>query len=452
MSLMQKERIQRSTQPSLDELNRLLAGAEKMAGVGHWHLDTKSEHLHWSDEVYRIHGHTPGAFVPQLDQAIDAYHPADRPRIEKAVNDGIATGQPWHEELRLIRADGAIRTVLAKGEPHFQKGELIALFGVFQDITEQKKQQQHYRQLSQVVELTQEGIIVADPKGRITWVNRGFEEISGYSMEEVVGYKPGDILQGPETDITTHNYMAEMIRKREPFSAEVLNYHKNGSKYWLKVNIYPQFDKNGELQAFMAVETDITETKFAQQRLQQQTDALNREIQRREQLEQELRALAYHDSLTNLFNRRYFFDALKTELSRCQRYARPLSLILLDIDYFKKINDNFGHDVGDLVLCGVAEALNSVVREPDLVARVGGEEFAILAAETDLDDARSLAERIRVALASRSFHVEDESLSITASLGVAELKEGASSTKMLYKEADEALYLAKRSGRNMVKG
>lgn len=435
---------------SSGELLKLLEAAEEMAGVGHWHLDTDTEELHWSDEVFRIHGYQPGSFIPRVQQAIEAYHPADRDRISQAVAKGIEEGCPWNEELRLIRADGVIRNVLAKGEPLYEQGQLIALFGVFQDITEQKQQQQHLKQLSQVVELTQEGIIIADRTGRITWVNRGFEQMTGYSLDEVKGCKPGEVLQGPDTDLDTHRYMGEMIRKREPFTAEILNYHKNGQKYWLKVNIYPQFDDNGELQAFMAVETDISAPKLAQTQLEQQASELRSEIQRREKLEQELRAMAYQDSLTGLYNRRYFFEQFATEISRSQRYATPLSLILLDIDYFKVINDSHGHDAGDWVLAEVAQVLQQEVRESDLVARVGGEEFAILATETDLQASEGLAERIRRSLADNRMHFEKVELSVTASFGITPVGSQNDSSSDAYRRADAALYQAKRSGRNRI--
>ena len=447
----QVNKLVKDHQRSTDELLRLLEAAEEMAGLGHWHLEVNSQALYWSDEVFRIHGYEPGEFIPVVEEAINAYHPDDRERISQTVDKGIAEGKPWHEELRLIRADGSVRDVLAKGEPHFENGELVALFGVFQDITEQKAQQQHYRQLSQVVELTQEAIIVADKKGRVQWVNKGFEQISGFSLKEMKGKKPGEVLQGQDTDPETQKFMGKMIARREPFTAEILNYHKNGTPYWLKVNIYPQFDENGELQAFMAVETDITEVKLAQDELKQQTLALKQEIQRREELEQELRLLAYHDPLTGLHNRRYFFNQFDAELNRCRRYSHDVSLILLDIDRFKSFNDTYGHDFGDKVLVDVANVLQETVRDSDLVARVGGEEFAILVLEADLNVAAELAERVRVAVMEMELRTGNQhKLAVTISLGLSQIINTDESPGEAYQRADKALYQAKRSGRNRV--
>ena len=447
-----------------DELLRLLLAAEEMAGVGHWYLNIQTQQLHWSNEVFRIHGHEPDHYIPNVEQAIMAYHPADRNRISQAVEKGVENGQPWNEEARLIRTDGEIRDVLAKGEPHYEQGELVALFGVFQDITEQKEQRLYFEQLSRVVELTQEGIIITDIEGKVTWVNHGFEQISGYNLEEIKGKKPGPLLQGEDTDAMTQKYMSDMIASRRPFSTEVLNYHKNGSPYWLKLNIYPQYDSNGELQSFMAVETDITQSKLAQQQLEHQALILQKEIQRRESLEHELRQLAYSDGLTGLYNRRYFFQVFDAELSRCRRYHRDLSLILLDIDYFKRVNDAFGHDVGDQVLVDVAHCLKNIAREGDIVARVGGEEFAILAIETDLQAAAHLAERLRLGLCEQVKISGSEQNGgnvgignrVTASFGVTSLATHHSVPNCLnnsakaYKRADEALYQSKQDGRNRV--
>lgn len=428
-----------------------LLAAREMAGLGHWHLNLKTQELFWSDEVFRIYGYQPKAFTPHVEQAIAAYQPVDRSRITKAVERGIAKGSAWHEEFRLVRADGAIRNVLATGKPRYEQGELVALFGVFQDITEQRSHQQYITQLSQVVELTQEGIIIADPEGRVTWVNKGFEQISGYTLAEIIGKKPGDVLQGRDTDPDTQAYMATMIAKQEPFTAEILNYRKNGTPYWLKVNIYPQFAANSELLAFMAVQTDITEAKLVQERLEQQTLALNEEIRRREVLERELRMLAFNDSLTGIFNRCYFFNQFDSELSRVKRYGGALSLILLDIDHFKNVNDSYGHDVGDLVLVEVAKHLNDTIRHSDLLARIGGEEFAVLAQETELDIAVELAERLRLAVRQPMYLRQPEhKISVTISLGVTQLTMPDDDAQQAYKRADQALYRAKNSGRNRV--
>ena len=167
-----------------------------------------------------------------------------------------------------------------------------------------------------------------------------------------------------------------------------------------------------------------------------------------EQMEKEaqLKRLATTDMLTGLVNRSQFDAVLKSEVSRQHRYARPLSLIMLDLDYFKQINDSHGHDVGDQVLVALADLLKSNLRKADCCARWGGEEFMLLAPETSLEQAVRLAEKIRGAIKHTDFPIQG---SVTASFGVVEVH-SQESVKSVMKRADDALYLAKEKGRDRV--
>ncbi len=161
--------------------------------------------------------------------------------------------------------------------------------------------------------------------------------------------------------------------------------------------------------------------------------------------------LSNTDPLTQLFNRRFLTEALDRELTRSTRTNTPLALIMLDIDHFKKVNDTYGHQRGDLVLKRVANVLHAGLREYDIAARFGGEEFAIILPGTTLDQASEAAERIRLGCADISFTDELASLSLTVSLGVAAFPHSSiRHIDDLIREADYALYRAKRSGRNRV--
>jgi diguanylate cyclase (GGDEF)-like protein len=162
-----------------------------------------------------------------------------------------------------------------------------------------------------------------------------------------------------------------------------------------------------------------------------------------------LLALANTDGLTGLPNRRRFDEIYKAECHRGDRYARPLSALLVDVDHFKRVNDTYGHPVGDEVLRRVADALKSILRSSDHVARYGGEEFAILAPETGREGASLLAERIRREVELLEIPVGEKLVRITCSVGVA-VREGGLSSCQLIRRADMALYQAKHSGRNRV--
>jgi diguanylate cyclase (GGDEF)-like protein len=165
---------------------------------------------------------------------------------------------------------------------------------------------------------------------------------------------------------------------------------------------------------------------------------------------EQLNQLATTDGMTGLCNRRHFLALAETEFDRVQRYDRPLSLLIVDIDRFKFINDNFGHDAGDRTILQVAEACKRNSRTTDVVARIGGDEFALLLPETALDQARIVAERLCHDIADARILVGGSGMAITASLGVAEAALSMSSIDALMKAADIALYKAKSDGRNRV--
>jgi diguanylate cyclase (GGDEF)-like protein len=163
-----------------------------------------------------------------------------------------------------------------------------------------------------------------------------------------------------------------------------------------------------------------------------------------------LRKVAATDALTALYNRRYFFELGELELERARRYSYPLSLIIMDIDHFKKINDQYGHTVGDQVLVVIAHRCREATRKVDAICRYGGDEFSILLPGTDLWEAQKAAERLRTSIASQPINTQEHgAIFLTASLGVATLRNEMSFND-LFREADAALYVAKRSGRNRV--
>lgn len=161
-----------------------------------------------------------------------------------------------------------------------------------------------------------------------------------------------------------------------------------------------------------------------------------------------LEDLATTDGLTGLFNKRALLDMASEKLIAAQRFHRKLSVIIADIDFFKKVNDTYGHDIGDVVIKGLGEVLRRCKRNTDSVARFGGEEFVILCEETDGTGAMLLAERIREELGSTVFSTPKGPLQVTCSLGVATFPEGGKSWDALFKSADEALYASKHGGRN----
>ena len=168
-------------------------------------------------------------------------------------------------------------------------------------------------------------------------------------------------------------------------------------------------------------------------------------------LKEEFKKLATVDALTDLYNRRYFTEQADKEYLRAQRYKLSLTLISIDIDHFKKINDKFGHPAGDKVLIEVAKQLKSSLRQTDVLARIGGEEFSILLPETSADEAEVFAERLRLAQSqlriTGDWHGE---IQLSVSIGISSYQQSDSNFDQIFSRADKALYQAKNSGRNRV--
>ncbi|MFI5301424.1 MAG: diguanylate cyclase [Polyangiales bacterium] len=165
---------------------------------------------------------------------------------------------------------------------------------------------------------------------------------------------------------------------------------------------------------------------------------------------EEIYRLMTFDGLTQIHNKRHFHETIDREVSRSIRYERPMSLVVFDIDHFKRVNDTHGHLAGDALLRQLAALVRGRIRREDIFARVGGEEFAVLLPEIEAPGARLFAETVRKAVESATFHFEDVAIGVTLSLGVAQLKPAYSTGDLLYKAADEALYAAKQNGRNRV--
>lgn len=222
----------------------------------------------------------------------------------------------------------------------------------------------------------------------------------------------------------------------DKWQADYLMRTKDGRKIWVTDVSCPWFNEKGEIIGSVGSLRDISDRKFAEARVQE-----------------EILRLAHTDTLTGVSNRHTFFTAVENELKRFRRAQRHFSILLIDVDHFKKINDELGHISGDKILIEISQVLSSCMRETDIVARLDGEEFGVFMPETPEEGAYWVAERICKEISKHCFFVENSVIPVhsTVSIGVASTKGMAAPTMAdLYKQADTRLYIAKHTGRNQV--
>jgi diguanylate cyclase (GGDEF)-like protein/PAS domain S-box-containing protein len=269
-------------------------------------------------------------------------------------------------------------------------------------------------------------MLIADRNGRIEYVNDAFLANVGYERVEVIGRSPR-LLGARRAGGKVFHDLWQTIVAGDVWRGEILGRHKNGSECWERVSVSPLRDASLRISRFVAVCEDVTEHKRREEGLHQ---------------------LARLDPLTGVSNRRHLMERARHEWGRAHRFDLPLALIMLDIDHFKRVNDEYGHAVGDRAICAVATICEDCVREIDIVGRYGGEEFVIVLPGTDLDGARKLGRRLRKRIAETVLQDEKgHPFALTASLGIAQLGKDATLDRLLAL-ADAALYRAKRTGRN----
>lgn len=297
-----------------------------------------------------------------------------------------------------------------------------------------------------IFEYTPDALFVVDQAGGIMLANVGAEGLFGYDRSELIG-RPVEMLM-PSRFAAHHvdhraRFMSEAHSRPMGASVELFARHKDGREFPVDIMLSPMIVRGEHIT--LCVVRDITERKAAQHELEQQTAELRR-------LHAELELLANHDGLTGLYNWRAFYGHAGQMLKTGQRRQETVTLLLLDLDHFKQVNDRFGHAEGDRVLQAVAATLKATARETDLVARHGGEEFVVAA--LGMTEAESLvaAERLRMAISA----IENLKSHVTASIGIAtlapqsQLHEAPRGLAELLDQADQALYRAKNNGRNQV--
>ncbi|MBL6987913.1 MAG: EAL domain-containing protein, partial [Methylobacter sp.] len=294
------------------------------------------------------------------------------------------------------------------------------------DITERKSNEEKLSLANLVYQAIGEAIMVADADNRIVTVNPAFTELTGYSLQEAIG-QPTTLLKSGHQNEGFYQIMWHALETTGHWQGEIWNRRKNGEIYleWLTINTV--YDDQNKVLHRVAMFSDITDQKHAEQTIWQQ---------------------ANFDSLTGLPNRHMFYERLAQEMKKSQRVGLPLALLFLDLDHFKDVNDTLGHCKGDLLLKEMAQRLLNCVRNTDTVARLGGDEFTIILAELqDQDSIERLAQDILRQL-TKPFELAGDSAYVSVSIGITLYPEDTDDIDVLIKNADQAMYAAKDQGRN----
>jgi diguanylate cyclase (GGDEF)-like protein/PAS domain S-box-containing protein len=278
-----------------------------------------------------------------------------------------------------------------------------------------------------VFDATSEGIMVTDTNNHILLVNKAFTQTTGFSEQEAIGKTP-ELLKSGRHGHEFYQAMRRALEEKGAWEGEIWNRRKSGDIYpeWLHINVIP--DESGKVRYYAGVFSDITQ---------------------HQELRAKLLHLAYYDVLTDLPNRQLFMDRLEQAIAHARRSGSEFSLLFIDLDRFKDINDTLGHRFGDQILVHAANRLKNVVRESDTVARLGGDEFTVLLPDTSRpEDIAETAEKILAAL-SAPLALEGKTLFIAASIGVSRYPGDGADGESLLMNADAAMYRAKESGRGV---
>jgi diguanylate cyclase (GGDEF)-like protein/PAS domain S-box-containing protein len=424
------------TEAELRDVRERMAAAQRLAHLGSWEWDVGEDRVTWSDEVYRIFGVEAGQFGANFEAYVELIHPHDRRRVNDEIRKALARGEPFVFEHRTV-LDGSFRTVRCQGEPVTDAaGKVVRLFGVCQDVTDLAESERARRapadRFRNAFEHAPIGValvaIEGNGLGGFLAVNRAMCALTGYSEQDLVNSSLDEITAPEDRHLDSAQRRRLLAGKFDSYTVEKRFIHHEGHEIWGQFSLSLAHDNGSSAPYGILQMQDISE---------------------RRRFEQRLRYLADHDALTGLANRRRFRGELEQQIAFYARYGGQGAVLIVDVDHFKQVNDTAGHQAGDNVIREVAELLRARARVSDAVARLSGDEFAVLLPQTDRDGAILFAEDLR-----REVRLQTKTIGpapVTVSIGVAmfggETEDGGEPALVA---ADLAMYEAKEQGRDRV--
>ncbi len=438
--LSQEVRRRTEAETQLKKTHQRLELGLRGGDLGLWDWNIQTNVIQINDRWLTMLGMPVDRTEINFDFWNNLLHEDDKPAVQVAVQRLLDKEEEYYdEEFRMLSASGEYLWMRSRGQivEWSKTGEPIRAAGVHQDITELKKArvelEQAHQQLMNYVDIVDKYVITSstDEKGLINYVSEAFCKISGYSQEELIGTSHS-ILRHRDMPAALYEDLWSTISKGKTWQGEIKNRKKNGDFYWVDAYISPILDSNNQIEGYTAIRQDITDKKLAEQ-------------------------LSITDELTALYNRRYFNLIFPQELARAEREKKHIALLIIDVDYFKPYNDNYGHLHGDAALKAIGNVFKDILRRAgDFAFRIGGEEFGAILTFDEDRVAENMAERIRREVEDLKIEHDYSPASpyVTVSIGMKIHHSGGDlppEMTQLYKMADEALYQAKEQGRNQVK-
>ncbi len=417
-------------------LNQLLDATQTIARVGGWERDFVSGAVYWTEGVHRILEVTPEEFMPgDLASTQRFFTPAAQKLIEPVPPSSDAGNETTHDmELEMVTWKGRHIWVRFKGTTSWEQGRPTKRTSVLQDITDLRRAEATARDSEARWKLALE----AAGDGVWDWHIQAGTEFFSERLLQMCGYGGGDLNSNPdEFDDRTHPDDLEQLHqaRQDHFEGRVPLYHserrilcKDGTWKWvLSRGLVISRDTDGKPLRMIGTFTDVSSRKASEALIRQQ---------------------AFYDTLTGLPNRRMLRDRLEQEIKRNNRDQQELAILFIDLDHFKEVNDTLGHDRGDMLLIEAGRRIQSCVRASDTVARMGGDEFTVILAELPSSShLEGILQKMLRAL-GELFQLGTEQVFVSASIGITMYPTDATEIEDLFKNADQALYVAKGAGRN----
>jgi diguanylate cyclase (GGDEF)-like protein/PAS domain S-box-containing protein len=449
-----------TTEEYLRASEAALSLAMDVAGLAPWDYDPVSDEFILNDRFYALFAtdaaREGGYRIKTSDYGQRFIHPDDLEMV-KAHTVFLPSGErnpnfSAYIEHRALLPGGDVRWVSAYTNAVFDPSDkLVSMHGVNQDISKRKQREEQIRFQANLLSEVKQAVIATDLNGRYIYWNPYAEKLFGYQQADMLGKINTDGFTSQTLIVQTAAIRSQVLAEHI-WKEELQTKTSAGEALILESTTSLLFDEHEKPIGYVSVMEEISERKRAEEALQNSNQKLSQQLETIEQLQEKLRHQAIHDALTGLYNRHYLSEVLELVIIRSEREKTPLSIVMADVDFFKVINDSYGHPVGDLFLIEIANLLKKQVRGSDFVCRFGGEEFLLVLPGATMQFAMKRAEEIRQKCAEIVIDHAGKAITATISLGVATFPDQGRQGSEVIVKADQALYQSKQAGRDRVTG